>query len=145
MPRRRHNSERDVVGAEIFVRLGDGFLEISPAALPGSPARFYRGTRPPTCPGEPPLIVASAGATPMVEPRSPRPRKTPQGSAPALAMHSTAPDLPRPEEGRSLRTAYCAKTPPTATRLGGSTEAAHRVSRGIQSNCLIGIHRLTIR
>jgi hypothetical protein len=35
MPRRRHNSERAVVGAELFVRLGDGFLELSPCRAAG--------------------------------------------------------------------------------------------------------------
>jgi hypothetical protein len=49
MPRRRHNPERDVVGAEIYVRLVDpdtgaaGFVAIGPAIRPDSALRFHRG------------------------------------------------------------------------------------------------------
>jgi hypothetical protein len=53
MPRRRHNPELDVVGAALFVRLGDGFVAIAPAELPGSPTRFYRGGPPASASGVP--------------------------------------------------------------------------------------------
>jgi hypothetical protein len=58
MPRRSHNLERDIAGAELYVRLIDpvtgasGFVAIGPA-VPSSPLRFHRG-RPPrfSIPGE---------------------------------------------------------------------------------------------
>ena len=62
MPRRRHNPERDVAGEEIFVRLGDGFVAIAPAALPSSSSalRFHRG-RAPRLEGVPLVPTRAAG------------------------------------------------------------------------------------
>jgi hypothetical protein len=38
---------------------------------------------------------------------------------------------------------YCAKTRQKSTQLAGSTEAAHRVSRGIRSNLIFVSHQPT--
>ena len=62
-------SKRTDAGTAPYVHLGAGFLELGPAVLPGSPARFYRG-RPPALAGVPlhpsPTAGSSgAGETPL--------------------------------------------------------------------------------
>ncbi len=50
MPRRRQNLEHQVATAELYARVAGGFVAITPAVLPGSSARFFRG-RAPQAPG----------------------------------------------------------------------------------------------
>ena len=46
MPRRRQNLEHQVAGLAPLMRVAGGFLELGPAVLPGSAARFFRGAVP---------------------------------------------------------------------------------------------------
>ena len=67
MPRRNPNLEHDVAGTELYVRLASGLVEIGPAVLPGSSARFHKG-----CAAQAPAVALCRyfHATSPVGPRS---------------------------------------------------------------------------